>query len=156
MTHDATAPARHRPFPWLCADCGACEVYPQATDYTTTIKHDGAVYTIHVPDLELPTCRKCGEQLFTADNDDRVHAALREQADLLSPENIRRERERLRVTQQELAEHLGVSPETVARWEAGGVIQSRALDNLLRLFFGSEEARVLLQKRFNLASRQAG
>jgi putative zinc finger/helix-turn-helix YgiT family protein len=157
MTHDASAlVGQNRPFPWPCADCGAHEVYPQAIDYTTTVKHDGDAYTIHIPDLELPMCRKCGEQLFSADADDRVHAVLREQAGLLAPENIRKERERLRITQQELAEHLGVSSETVARWEAGGIIQSRALDNLLRVFFESEEARQLLRKRLGLLARQAG
>ena len=52
------------------------------------------------------------------------------------------------MSQQELAEQLGVAKETISRWETGAMIQSRAMDNLLRLFFESEEARTLLRRRF--------
>ncbi len=52
------------------------------------------------------------------------------------------------MSQQELAEQLGVAKETICRWETGAMIQSRAMDNLLRLFFESEEVRRLLGRRF--------
>jgi putative zinc finger/helix-turn-helix YgiT family protein len=139
---------RTHPFPWRCIECRAKEVFPQATDYTTTRKHDGRSYTVHIPDLEIPTCRKCGEQLFTVDLDDRVVAALRAQVGLLTPEEIQHHRGRLEMTQQELADQLGAAKETISRWETGGMIQSRAMDNLLRLFFESEEVRRLLRQRF--------
>lgn len=51
------------------------------------------------------------------------------------------------MTQQELAEQLGIAKETILRWETGGMIQSRAMDNLLRLFFESDEVRKLLRSR---------
>ena len=38
------------------------------------------------------------------------------------------------MSQQEVADHLGVAKETIARWETGA-IQSRAMDNLLRQVF---------------------
>ncbi len=34
---------------------------------------------------------------------------------------------------QELAERLGVAPETISRWVNGALIQSRAMDNFLRV-----------------------
>jgi putative zinc finger/helix-turn-helix YgiT family protein len=146
---DQLPPVGHdRPFPWRCFECRAKEVFPKATDYTTTAKHDGRVYTIRIPDLEIPTCRKCGAQTFSVGDDDRIRAALRAQIGLLTPEEIHKHRGQLEMTQQELADQVGIAKETVSRWETGGMIQSRAMDNLLRLFFESEEVRRLLRQRF--------
>src|SRR5262249_5932204 len=43
------------------------------------------------------------------------------------------------------AERLGVAPETISRWVNGALIQSRAMDNLLRLFFALPEVRDVLR-----------
>lgn len=40
----------------------------------------------------------------------------------MQPEKIRMRRKRLGLTQQELGKHLGVSGNTVARWERGEVV----------------------------------
>ena len=143
---DMAPTKRARPFPWHCIECNTKEVFPKPTDYTTTVKHDGRPYTIHVSNLAIPTCRKCGARLFTADVDDRIVAALRAQVGLLTPEEIKQGRGQL--TQETLAEQLGIAKETISRWETGGMIQSRAMDNLLRLYFESEEVRRLLRQRF--------
>ncbi|HYT94741.1 MAG TPA: type II TA system antitoxin MqsA family protein [Gemmataceae bacterium] len=149
MMSDKNSPAaRNRPFPWRCVECRAKEVFPLLTDYTSTVKHDGRAYAVHIADLEIPTCRKCGEQVFTVGTDDRIVAALRTQLCLLTPEAMQRRRGELEMTQQELAEHLGVAKETISRWETGALIQSRAMDNLLRLYFESKEVRELLGRRF--------
>src|SRR5205807_6662915 len=111
---------RDQPFPWRCFECGAKEVYPKATAYKTTIKHDGHAYAISIPDLEIPTCRKCGAQTFAVGDDDRIIAALRAEVGLLAPEEIQRQRALLGMTQQDLAEQLGVAKETISRWETGG------------------------------------
>lgn len=37
----------------------------------------------------------------------------------MTPDNLRATRQRLRLTQAELAEYLGVARNTVTRWEAG-------------------------------------
>lgn len=146
---DKVPPAgRDRPFPWRCVECRAREVFPQATDYSTTVKHDGRTYPVRIADLAIPTCRKCGSQVFTGDIDDRIIAALRSQLALLTPEEIQERRHQLGLTQQEMADRLGVAKETICRWETGALIQSRAMDNLMRLFFESPEARDLLQRRF--------
>jgi putative zinc finger/helix-turn-helix YgiT family protein len=147
---------RPRPFPWLCFECNALEVFPQATDYTTTRKHDGRAYTIRIPDLAIPTCRKCGAQSFSVGDDERIIAALRAQLSLLTPQEIQERRGQLELNQQEMAEQLGVAKETISRWETGALIQSRAMDNLLRLFFESEEVRRLLRQRRRLRESVAG
>jgi putative zinc finger/helix-turn-helix YgiT family protein len=149
MMSDNISPAgRDRPFPWRCVECKAKEVFPRATDYTSTVKHDGRAYTIRIPDLAIPTCRTCGQQVFSAAVDDRIIAALRAQLGLLTPEEMQARRGQLGLSQQEMAEQLGVAKETISRWETGAMIQSRAMDNLLRLFFESEEVRGFLERRF--------
>lgn len=136
-----------RPFPWRCIECRAKEVYPLPTEYTTTVKHDGRPYTIRIADLTIPTCRQCGDQVFTSEEDERIRDTLRAHVGLLTSQEIKEHRSELGLNQQQLAEQLGVAKETISRWETGA-IQSRAMDNLLRLFFESEEARRLLRERF--------
>jgi len=148
MSKKTPEAGRERPYPWRCVECNAKEIYPKLTDYTTTRKHDGRTYTIHVPDLAIPTCRNCGDQTFAVGDDERIIAALRAQIGLMMPHELLHERNRLELTQQELADRIGVAKETISRWENGALIQSRAMDNLLRLFFKSEEVRKLLRQKF--------
>src|SRR5205823_5233083 len=116
---------KDRPYPWRCVECRNKDVYPLATDYTTTIKHDGRPYTIRIPDLVIPTCRKCAARLFTAAADERIRDALRAHVGLLTSQEIKARRTELGMNQGELAEQLGVAKETICRWETGA-IQSRA------------------------------
>ena len=141
-------PTTGRPFPWRCIKCKEREVYPLETDYITTVKHDGRPYEIRIPDLSIPTCRKCGERVITSKVDDEIVAALRIRVGLLMPQEMQQSRNQLELSQQELAEQLGVAKETISRWETGAMIQSRAMDNLMRLYFASEEVRSLLARRF--------
>ena len=64
---------------------------------------------------------------------------------LLTPQQIREGREALGLQSKELAERLGVAKETLSRWETGMMIQSRAMDNLLRAYFAVPEVRAVLQ-----------
>ena len=81
---------------------------------------DGREYTVRVAALEIPTCHKCGEQVFTVGTDDRIVAALRAQVGLLTPQEMQKRRGQLEMTQQELAEQMGVAKETISRWETAG------------------------------------
>src|ERR1700733_6092647 len=101
-----TPVGRDRPFPWLCTNCGAKEVFPLVTDYTSTMNYDEQPYTIRIPDLEIPTCRKCGDQVFSVGVGDRVIVALRAKAGLLTPEEIEVRRRHLELSQAVVAEHL--------------------------------------------------
>jgi putative zinc finger/helix-turn-helix YgiT family protein len=120
-------------------------VVPTVIDYTANIKHDGVVHEVHMPGLEVPRCQTCGEIVVTSAVDDRINDALRAQLRLLTPEHMRKGIDRLGLKQRELAERLGVAPETISRWLNGALIQSRAMDNLLRLFFALPEVRGVLQ-----------
>jgi putative zinc finger/helix-turn-helix YgiT family protein len=133
-----------RPFPWMCPHCLREDVFPDTIEYTTRVKHDGFVHEVAVPALCIPRCRACGEMVFTDRADDQVSDALRAQLRLLGPDQMVTNRTELGLSQEELASRLGVGVETIRRWETGAVIQSRAMDNLLRLYFGLPAVRAAL------------
>jgi putative zinc finger/helix-turn-helix YgiT family protein len=133
-----------KPFPWKCAGCRQRAVYPDTVDYATTLEHDGRSYDVRVPALEVPRCRHCGKLVMVDSANRAVSDALREAAGLLTPAQIRKNREELGLTQKQLAAHLGVADATVSRWETGAQIQQRSLDRLLRLYFGAPGVRAAL------------
>jgi putative zinc finger/helix-turn-helix YgiT family protein len=120
-------------------------VVPTVIDYTAKVKHDGVVHELHVPELEIPRCETCGETVITTAVDERINDALRSRLRFLTPAQMRKGIEALGLTQQELAKRLGIAPETVSRWVNGALIQSRAMDNLLRLFFALPQVRDVLR-----------
>lgn len=82
-------------------------------------------------------CDSCGEEYFT-DEQSRLHArkvndARRRAERLLIGEEIQLLRRSLMLTQAELEEALGVARKTVVRWENGTAVQSKAVDDVLRL-----------------------
>ena len=133
-----------KPFPWRCPRCLKREVTPTATAYTAEVRHDGRPYRVEVPDLMLPTCRACGEQVFSNSVDEQISRALRGHLRLLTPEQIRGAMKALGLRQRELAGRLGIAEETLSRWLTGSQIQSRAMDNLLRAYFAFPEVRSAL------------
>ena len=133
-----------RPYPWKCGECKERTVKPAIVEYTLSIAHDGRTYTVTVPDLEIPRCEKCGYMVMISDANLRIDDALRQLLHLLTAEDIRQNREKLGLTQAELAARLGVDEATLSRWEKGWQIQQRAMDNLLRLFFTMPAVRTVL------------
>jgi putative zinc finger/helix-turn-helix YgiT family protein len=124
-------------------------------DYKTTWNHDGRTYDVHVPELSLPKCSNCGELSFDRDANIRIENEFRSQLGLLHPEDIRTNREKLSLSQQELADLIGASVHALARWESGGQFQQRAQDKLLRLLFFTPDARAALERDFKPMSRSA-
>ena len=137
-------PVPCRPFPWKCLHCRQEAVVPARVSYSTEVEHDGRTYAVNVPDLEMPRCEKCGELVRDDAANRRITAELRCNIGLLSPEQIRDNRETLGLTQKQLAKRLGIADATLSRWETGLQIQQRALDKLLRLYFAFPEARSAL------------
>jgi putative zinc finger/helix-turn-helix YgiT family protein len=127
-----------------CPVCLAMSVRPEVLAYTASVKHDGVLHAIEIPALEVSRCHTCGELIFDDHVDDQINAALRSYLKLLTPAQIRAAREKLQLTQAELAEKLGVAEATVSRWETGALIQSRAVDNLMRVYFAVPRAREIL------------
>ena len=120
-------------------------VVPTVMDHTAKVKHDGVIHELHLPNVEVPRCQTCGATYPTEALDDQVSDALRAQLRLLSPKEIQKGIKHVGLKQHVIADRLGVAPETLSRWATGASIQSRAMDNLLRLYFGLPEAREMLR-----------
>jgi putative zinc finger/helix-turn-helix YgiT family protein len=129
-----------RPFPWRCPNCRKKEVYRSPHPYEAEIKHDGRTYRLSLPNLQAPKCQACGEVLFDDVVDEQVNEALRAELGLLAPQDILYEARRLGLSQRELAKELGIAEETLSRWINGVQIQSRAMNNLMRMYFEKQES----------------
>ena len=116
-------------------------MYPSTSPYTTDVKHDGRLHTLVIEKLTVPTCGSCGERVFGNDADEQISQALRSKLHLLSLAQIRAGLQQLGLSQKELASRLGIAEATFSRWVTGSVIQSRAMDNLLRVYFAFPEVR---------------
>jgi DNA-binding transcriptional regulator YiaG len=133
------------PFPWPCSNCLTRTVAPTVIPYTAKVKHDGTVYDLHFSALAVPRCQTCGETYSSTAVDDRISEALRSRLRLLTPAQIRKGIEKLGVAEGEVAKRLGVDQDTISRWVNGTLIQSRAMDNFLRVYFAIPEVRAVLQ-----------
>src|SRR5258708_7102473 len=96
------------PFPWKCHKCFKKEVVMGTASYDAEVKHDGRLHSFMTPQLHLPICQACGEQVFTEKVNDQIGAALRAHLHLLTPDEMRAGLERLNLTQKEAAERLGI------------------------------------------------
>ena len=129
----------------LCPMCGQRERKLVTIDYRTEIKLDRRRVEVHVPDLPIEQCGSCREQFFGNSANQMIDESLRQGAGLLTATQMQEARKELGVeTQQELAELIGVAPESLSRWMKGHVIQSRLADTMLRVFFAVPEARSFL------------
>jgi hypothetical protein len=135
-----------RPFPWHCRHCGQDQVFMTAIRYDADVRHDGRVYAVTIPDLQLPICKVCGEKVFTENVDDQIFTALRTHLHLLTPAEMRAALGRLGMTPKEVAERLGIAETTFSYYLNDIQIQPRATDNLLRVFFAFPEVRSALTR----------
>ena len=122
-----------RPFPWRCRHCGEIQVVMATISYDAEVRHDRRVYAFTVQNLSLPICGACGTKVFTEKVDDQINNALRLNLRLLTPEEIRKVLERVNMTQKEAADAWALRKQQLSRWLNEMQIQSRAMDNLLRV-----------------------
>ena len=136
--------ASERPFPWKCRHCGKQEVVMATTDHEARVRHDGRLHVFTIANLQLPICGSCDEKVFTEKVDRQVSAALRSHLNLLAPDQIRQAIKRVNMPQKEIAQRSGIAEATLSRWLNETQIQSRSMDNLLRVFFGFPQVRSAL------------
>jgi DNA-binding transcriptional regulator YiaG len=140
-----------------CMYCRERAVSPTTLpSYTTEMEHDGRKYKVSVADFQVLQCRRCGAFILEDSANERLDEALRAEAGILKPAEIRQNREALDLTRQQLADLLRISMFTLTRWETGAQIQQRAMDTLLRVFFQSGEARRILGARGEMAAGGLG
>jgi DNA-binding transcriptional regulator YiaG len=106
--------------------------------------HDGVLHTVDLADLRVPRCANCGELVFGNEACAQISQALRERLALLTPEQIRHNRELLGLSRRALAERLRVTEALVEQWETGLVMQSGLADRALRGCFAVPAYRAAL------------
>jgi hypothetical protein len=137
-------PAADRPFPWQCHKCWKMSAMPQRIDYQDTVRFDGRLVSFLARDIEIPICQNCGEKVFTEKVDSQLCESMQLHLHLLTPAQVREGISKLGLSRKEVADRLGVAEELLWRWAHGFSIQSRAMDNLLRLFLQFPEVRTAL------------
>lgn len=110
---------------------------------------------LSIPDFEYSECPVCREELVLADqarrNEGRIADAKRAHDGLLTSSDIVNWRKRWELTQQEAAVLLGGGANAFSKYERGEVIQSKAMDLLIRVSDKCEDARALLSERAGIA-----
>ncbi|MCG3132080.1 MAG: hypothetical protein FLDDKLPJ_02890 [Phycisphaerae bacterium] len=138
-----------------CDVCGEQSLRRVTVCHEETVTHDGRQQVVRIPDLPAirctnPQCRPehPDDTIILDDNAlERISLETYRQLGLLTPPEIRAHRERLRLTQQELADLLRLGGNSLSRWESGAVYQSRSLDTLLRIVFNLPDTVPFLRKR---------
>lgn len=127
--------------------CRERQVYPRVVPYSLDVAHDGKLHRVAIKRLKTPYCTKCQYPVPDSAANHQITVEFLRQMKLLTPEQIRSRREALNLTQKQLASYLGIAGATMSRWETGGQIQQRSLDNLLRIFFAFPDVRRQLMKK---------
>lgn len=87
-----------------------------------------------MPGTEWEECEECGEQVISHALDQAIEREARRRRGLLAPQEIKAVREQTGLSQEAMAQLLGVGAKSYTRWETGKSIQNKANDNLIRLF----------------------
>jgi HTH-type transcriptional regulator / antitoxin MqsA len=116
--------------------CPVCEEGQlHESRYEGDFKHGGK--TIHVTDLECYRCDTCGADPVLEDqirnNHRRIADAKRRLDGLMTGDEIKAIRESLGLSQSEAAEIFGGGANAFSKYERGDVLQSKAMDKLLRI-----------------------
>lgn len=100
---------------------------------------DEITYKVHSMSVEVEysVCKQCGEEMILSEqikrNDCRVRDAWRKVDGLLSGEEIVALRKQLDLTQLQASQVFGGGLNAFSKYERGEVIQSEAMDKLMRL-----------------------
>lgn len=121
----------------MAITCPICEAGSLvAGTKVATLRYSGAV--LHVPNVAVSTCSECGEQMVLPEqaraNDLKYADAKREHDGLWTSSRIAEWRMRWGLSQQEAAQLLGGGVNAFSKYERGEVMQSKAMDLLMRVY----------------------
>lgn len=131
---------------FTCECCGSENV---TLDLVTSVFEykNGKSFDQITVELPVYTCSEC-EFEYTAQESEMIkHIAICNHLKLLLPEDILNLRTKYALTQAQLAKLTGFGIASIARWESGKLVQSKANDNLLRLLISNPANLVLLRNK---------
>jgi len=123
-----------------CQVCGSDNIEEVIKD--EVFKYNGNSLTIH--DFKSVICHTCGESISDKESYEKSVPLLRDfhrKVDgFLSSEEIKSIRKSFNMTQDDFSELLGGGEKAFARYETSKVMQSKPMDNLLRILREYPEA----------------
>lgn len=128
-----------------CHQCGSEMVHRIAPAHRVKMRYEGSPQDVLVENMPEWHCAACGLSVTDGESDEALQNALRVHVGLLNPQQIKAGLRELRISQDKFAERLGCAAESVSRWLNGAVLQSRAYDRLMRIYFHFPEVRGLLE-----------
>ena len=102
-----------------------------------------------VPEAQWLECSSCGKRILPHDLVRQIELMRYDRLGLLRPSQIKATREKAGLTQEAMADWLGVGAKTYTRWESGRSYHNRSSDNLIRLFDQNPELLARIQAQRN-------
>lgn len=138
----------------VCPVCERGELMSATVE--EVLRYDGQA--LRVAGVEISACRSCGEELVLPEqaraNERRFADAKRRHDGLMTADEILQWRRELGWTQAQAATALGGGANAFSKYERGEVLQSRAMDLLMRVTRAVPEARDVVESLTHGASRQ--
>jgi HTH-type transcriptional regulator/antitoxin MqsA len=116
-----------------CAICGKDELVEKHGTFEFEWPTDISAKPSRFADATWCACGACGEEVLPAELIARVEAERYRLDGLLSPAEVLAVRKRLGLTQRDMSKLLGVGEKSYTRWELGLSVQTKSMDNLVRL-----------------------
>jgi HTH-type transcriptional regulator/antitoxin MqsA len=131
-------------------DCVICDA-ENVEERTKLRTVDVGAYQLQLDDAFMH-CLSCGEDFHTGEQsrafDMKVVEARRRHEGLLSGNDVKRIRQAVGLSQADFESALGIGPKTIVRWENNLGVQSKTVDDVLRLIeFDPDNLRLLVRIR---------
>ena len=131
----------------ICPVCGAGELERKTVEEQFSYKGEA----LTVPDYVVFECASCGEAVIDPASSKRASKLLKDFSrivdGLLTTADIKRIRKKLGFTQEQMAEVCGGGLKGFARYESGQIVQSKGMDNLLRILDELPSALDIIRRR---------
>ena len=123
----------------ICTACGNKSLVHKKGTFHFEVKDrdanpDAREFQIDIGNSEWDECEACGERLLSEKIDEALEKWQYTREGLLTPGKIRNIRLRHKLTQKQISKILGVGEKSYTRWENGLSMQTKAMDNLIRIF----------------------
>jgi len=140
----------------ICSSCEQGNLVPSV--FADDFRHNDS--SVHVEELECYVCDRCGADPVYSDqirrNQLRIADAKRRADGLLTGGEIRSIRDYLGITQQEAATLFGGGANAFSKYERGDVLQSVAMDRLLKAAAFFPDLIEFLRLEAGMASSRTG
>ena len=138
---------RNTPTYRQCPECGKGQLHARLVDETFEFDLGEEKIEVHATNVPVEQCDQCGIQLSGPEAAKVHHEAVCRAAGFFTPQEIRAIRQRLNLSQENLARLMGLEVATISLMERGRLLPNRSSDNLLYLLEKSKDAREILEER---------